>query len=181
MKVIKLLFKIFFGAIFALIACVVLVFVLFFTVNGKEQADKEIQHLVNPEQHTALILYQDSRLGLTKKAVELASTTLQLEGYSVTLNHPRSDSPYDVKDYDLVILSSPVYAGNVSTPLLNYAKMQDFAGVKVLVLLTGADLAQTAEIEAVKEKVTGAESVNSIKVDKVDERIINSVKEVIGK
>ena len=60
---------------------------MFFTVNGKEQADQERQFPADSGEKRALVLYQDSRLGLTQKAAELACTTLQDEGFSVTANH----------------------------------------------------------------------------------------------
>lgn len=179
MKVIKLILKVFLGFVLLLIAFGILMVTMFFSVNGKDQANKEQQFMVNPGEKSALVLYQESRMGLTNKAVKLVSSTLQAEGYSVTLNHPRSDSAYNVQDYDIIVLASPVYAGQVSVPLLNYAGEQDFTGKKVLVLLTGSDLAQTAELEAVEEKVSGASTLNSIKVDEADERLSDAMKKLI--
>lgn len=181
MKKIKLIGKIFLGCLLLLVTAVILVMVLFFSVNGKEQANKEQYLSVDSSEKSALILYQESRMGLTKKAVEIAGSTLQNEGYSVTFNHPREDSEYNVQDYDIIVLASPVYAGQVSTPLLNYADTQDFTDKSVFVLLTGDDLKQTAELEVMKDKVTTAAALNAIKVDKADERISAAIKELIGR
>ena len=153
---------------------------MFFTVNGKEQADQERQFPADSGEKRALVLYQDSRLGLTQKAAELACTTLQDEGFSVTANHPRADNPYDPQDYDIVVLASPVYAGQVSEPLLHFADTQDFTGKTVLVLLTGSDLEETAELAAVKGKIRGANVLSGIKVDQADQRIIDALRELIA-
>ena len=179
MKAMKLILKTLFGCIFFLIACGVIIAGVFFTVNGKEQADQERQFPVEIGEKSALVLYQDSRLGLTQKAAELVCTTLQSENFSVTANHPRADSPYDPQDYDIVVLASPVYAGQVSEPLLRFADVQDFTGKTVLVLLTGSDLEETAELDAVKGKIRGANVLNGIKVDQADQRITDALKELI--
>ena len=152
---------------------------VFFTINGKEQADQERQFSADSGEKRALVLYQDSCLGLTQKAAELACTTLQSESFSVTANHPRADSPYAPQEYDIVVLASPVYAGQVSEPLLRFADTQDFTGKNVLVLLTGSDLEETAELDAVKGKIRGANVLGGIKVDQADQRITDALKELI--
>lgn len=152
---------------------------MFFTVNGKEQADQEQQFPADSAGKNALVLYQGSRLGLTQKAAEFACSSLQGEGFSVTANHPRADSTYDPQEYDIVVLASPVYAGQVSEPLLRFADTQDFTGKNVLVLLTGSDLEETAELDAVKGKIRGANVLGGIKVDQADQRITDALKELM--
>ena len=116
---------------------------------------------------------------MTQKAVELACSALQSEGFSVTANHPRTDSPYDPQDYDVVVLASPVYAGQVSEPLLHFTDTRDFTDINVLVLLTGSDLEETAELDAVKGKIRGANVLSGIKVDQADQRITDALKKLI--
>lgn len=176
---IKWIFKVLFGCIFFLIACGVIIAGVFFTVNGKEQADQERQFPVEIGEKRVLVLYQDSRLGLTRKAVELVCSSLQDEGFSVTANHPRADSPYDPQNYDIVVLTSPVYACQVSEPLLRFADTQDFTDINVLVLLTGSDLEETAGLDAVKGKIRGANVLSGIKVDRADRRITDALRELI--
>lgn len=69
MKKVKLILKVLLGLLVTGILCVVLIAVLFFSVNGKEQEDKEKVLEANGN-GKVLILYQESRMGLTKEAVE---------------------------------------------------------------------------------------------------------------
>ena len=94
---------------------------------------------------------------------------LQKEGYSVVANHPRHDLQYEIQDYDLVILCSPLYGGTVSQPLLDYASSHDFSGRKVVVVITGKDLSTDAEIRMVTEVVSGTDDVNGLKTDRADD------------
>ncbi|MGN1250816.1 MAG: flavodoxin family protein [Candidatus Spyradocola sp.] len=170
MKAIRLFMKAFLMILAVMFAVMLTTAALFFSVNGREQADQERQYPADGGKR-ALVLYQDSRFGGTGRAVERAIAALQDEGCAVTRNHPRADSPYDAQDYDIIVLASPVYAGQVSAPLLRYAQTQDFTGKTVLILLTGFDLQQTAELNEVKQSVHGASLLYGIKVDRADERI----------
>lgn len=175
MNVLKLILKLILGLMLAGIVCVFLITTLFFSVNGKEQADQEAKFQAQNGRKNALVLYQESRFGLTKEAVDVACSALLEEGYSVTSNHPRADSPYNAQDYDIIVLASPVYAGQVSAPLLSYADRQDFSGKRVMILLTGADLEETAELNAVKETVHGASVIASMKVDQAGTPISDAI------
>ena len=117
----------------------------------------------------ALILYQKSRFSLTQDTVICMAEGLQKEGYSVVANHPRHDVPYEIQDFDLVVLCSPVYGGTVSRPLLDYASSHDFSGRKVVVVITGKDLSTDAEIRMVTEVVSGTDDVNGLKTDRADD------------
>lgn len=178
MNIIKIISKIILGVFLTLIISGILVVALFFSVNGKEQRNQE--NIVNSDrEERVLILYQDSRMGNTKRVVDVAVQTFKDYGYTVVSNHPREDTAYDLEDYSVIVLASPVYAGQISEALLEYAGKQDFTGKKVLVLLTGSDLNQTAEIENIKANIHNAKEIQSIKVDKADNRVSDKVKELI--
>ena len=98
----------------------------------------------------------------------------------MTANHPRQDSPYCVQDYDVVALLSPVYAGQIAKPLLQFAENQDFAQKKVLILLTGADPAETSELDTVKKSVHGAAVLSAAKVNQADQQVADTVREWIS-
>lgn len=181
-KIIKIILKLGLSLFVLMIICLALAWVLFFSVNGKEQSnnEKRLQAQVQ-EKGKVLILYQESRMGLTKKAVNLAAETFQAEGYSVVMNHPRGDSSYKLDDYDIIVLSSPVYVGEVSKPLVTFAGTKDFTGKKVMILLTGGDLSSTAEIEKVEKQIANAKYIKAIKVNKADDSVKNAIKEMISK
>ena len=178
MNVVKQIFKVLGLLLLLVIGCIVLVVVLFAGVNQKEQANKE--QVLEGSGKRVLILYQESRMGLTKKAVNLAAKTFQEAGNQVTLNHPRKDLEYNLVDYDIIILASPVYAGQVSKPLFAYVENQDFSGKQVLVLITGSDMKTSGEIEFVSEKIKNPTILKGIKVDAADQRITEVVKQLLA-
>lgn len=177
LKIIKIIL-ILLASLFALmLLCLALTWGLFLSVNGKEQADQET---VMDGQGTGkvLILYQESRMGLTEDVVNAAAETFQTEGYSVVMNHPREDSAYAPEDYDIIVLASPVYVGEVSKPLIAYAGSHDFAGKKVMVLLTGGDVNTQTELAKVQDQLANASFVKAIKVDQTGETLNSAVEEL---
>lgn len=133
-----------------------------------EQSNKE-EILYQEGSKNALILYQDSLLGLTKGIIEETAKILGGEGYRVTLNHPRSDLTYKITDYDLVVLASPVYAKKVASPIMEYARNHDFTNTRVLVVVTGKLTEETSEIEEIMNEVNLKEEINGFKIDGIAE------------
>ncbi|RDU23517.1 flavodoxin family protein [Anaerosacchariphilus polymeriproducens] len=145
--------------------------VLFLGVNSKEQKNQE-NVLEGVGSDKALLLYQDSRGGLTGKAAKNAAESLHKKGYTVVMNHPRADLTYHLDEYNLVIFMTPVYAGKVSEPLKQYADSQDFAGKKVCIIVTGNSEEDKGEVDEMKKHVKNADclygkKVNSEKIDNV--------------
>ena len=104
----------------------------------------------------ALILYQDSRGNTVEKKVKEIVAEVSEKGYSINLNHPRADLGYQVADYDVIILVTPIYVGKISEPLMNFADSQDFSGKKVYGLITGG-LEDEGEIDKFKSHIKNAE------------------------
>ena len=176
-KIIKILL-ILLASLFALmILCVALTWGLFLSVNGKEQANQETK-MDGQGTGKVLILYQESRMSLTEKVVNATAETFQKEGYSVVMNHPRTDSAYDPQDYDIIVLASPVYVGEVSKPLIEYAGSKDFTGKKVMVLLPGGDVNTQTELAKVEDQIANASSIKAIKVDQTGETLNNAIAEL---
>ena len=140
----------------------------FFRIKTVEQKSEE-SVWASKGTGNALILYQKSRFSLTQDTVICMAEGLQKEGYSVVANHPRHDVPYEIQDFDLVVLCSPVYGGTVSRPLLDYTSSHDFQGQKVVVVITGKDLSTDAQIGMVMEEVKGTDDINGIKTDRADD------------
>lgn len=150
-----------------MMAGVFVMWFLFFRINTVEQVYEE-SVWESQGNRNALILYQKSRFSLTQDTVICMAETLQKVGYSVVANHPRHDLLYEIQDYDLVVLCSPVYGGTVSQPLLDYASSHDFSGRNVVVVITGKDLSTDAEIGMVMDAVKGTDDINGIKTDRAD-------------
>lgn len=175
----KIVLKVFVGIILVFILFIIAIAVLFMSINGKEQKDKETIYN-GSGRGKVLIIYQESRMGLTKKAVNLASEEFQKAGYTVVTNHPRKSLSYNVQDYDVIVLSSPVYGAKTAEPLLEFEKGQDFSNKKVFVLLTGAFTDKQEQLNEVVGGVKNASVLKKIIVDKADKRISNEIKGLIG-
>lgn len=140
---------------------------LTFLCSSKLQNEQKSSEVVMNEAGTksALILYQESLFGSTKKIMKKTSTLLVENDYKVTMNHPRSDLTYDLSSFDIVILASPVYMGKVATPILDYAKDNNFQNSKVLVIVTGQIVEEIKEIDEITQSITSPKSIASIKVN----------------
>ena len=126
-----------------MVAGVSVMWLLFFRINTVEQKSEE-SVWASKGTGNALILYQKSRFSLTQDTVICMAEGLQKEGYSVVANHPRHDVPYEIQDFDLVVLCSPVYGGTV-------------------VVIIGKDPSTDAQIGMVMEEVKGTDDIHGIK------------------
>lgn len=179
MKIVKLLLLVI-GILFLLmIIGAVLMGVLFIGNVGKEQDNRET--VMTGGDKKALLLYQNSRGGLTKKVATKVAESLKNEGYTVTMNHPRSDLTYDLNQYDRIVLMTPVYAGQIAKPLTEYADNHDFAGKKVCAIVTGSSLEETTEIEGLKGHIQNAEILCAKKIKSADsDEVSNTMKEFLA-
>ena len=156
MKAVKLILKIILVVFILMVVLMIATIKLFGDVNNKEQ--KKCEKMIPGGTEKALILYQDSRGNTVEKKVNEIVAKVSEKGYSITLNHPRADLDYQVADYDVIILVTPIYAGTLSKPLMNFADSQDFSGKKVYGLITGR-LEDQGEIDAFKSHIKNAETV----------------------
>lgn len=179
MKIVKLILLVI-GLLFLLmIICVVLMGVLFMSNNGKEQKNSETVFPGGAKK--ALLLYQDSRGGLTKKVATKMAENLKQEGYTVTMNHPRSDLKYDLNQYETIALMTPVYAGQIAKPLLEYADNHDFTGKKVCAIVTGSAMEETGELNELKGHIHNAMTLYVKKIKSADsDEVLNSVRDFLG-
>lgn len=169
-KVLKWLLLAVGGMAALMVVGVFVMWVLFFRINIVEQKNDEQTWTSDTGTRSALILYQSSRFSLTQDTVDCMGETLQEEDYDVIANHPRSDLVYEIEDYDVIVLCSPVYGGTVSQPLLDYASCHDFTGRRVIVVVTGKDLTTEAEVRMIEEAVKGADDICGYKTDQANER-----------
>lgn len=162
-----------------LIASVIIIVFACFNKIKSEQKNAEV--ILNEDgSKKALILYQDSLFSLTKKIINETSIMLSENDYSVTMNHPRSDLTYNVSDYDIVILATPVYASNVAKPILDYGKNNDFNNTSVIVIVTGQIIDETSEIEEIIENVNNPKEIKGIKINGITDDFKTFINENIN-
>lgn len=173
MKIVKFILLVI-GILFILmIIGVVLMGVLFIGNNNKEQTNQET--VITGGEKNALLLFQNSRGGLTKKAADKVAENLKNEGYTVVMNHPRSDLTYDLNQYEAIVLMTPVYAGQIAKPLTEYADDHDFAGRKVCVIVTGSAMEETTELDGLKDHIQNAEVLYGKKIKSADNEEVSTV------
>lgn len=179
MKIVKLLLLVI-GILFLLmILCAVLMGVLFIGNNSKEQANKET--VVTGGNKKALLLFQNSRGGLTKKVADKVAESLHKEGYTVVMNHPRSNLSYDLNQYEAIVLMTPVYAGQIAKPLTEYADNHDFTGKKICAIVTGSAMEETGELDVLKEHIHNAGVLYTKKIKSADsDEASNAMKEFLA-
>lgn len=179
MKIVKFILLVI-GILFLLmIVGAVLMGVLFIGNNTKEQSDQET--VVTGGEKKALLLFQNSRGGLTKKAADKVAENLKSEGYTVIMNHPRSDLKYDLDQYEAIVLMTPVYAGQIAKPLTEYVDDHDFASKKVCVIVTGSAMEETGELDGLKDHIQNAEVLYGKKIKSAENsEISNAVKEFLA-
>ena len=126
----------------------------------------------------AIIIYQPGITKVTTRIAQHLAAGLNEGGYEVTLNHPGKYLSTDLSGYDLIILGSPTYAGQLAKALTKYmeqvcpklAKAPDKA--PRLVLFATGGLEQTEEFDRLTHILSGLNVVRKIKfTPKKNERI----------
>jgi flavorubredoxin len=112
----------------------------------------------------ALIVYQNGLTDFQSKATESFAQNLVSNGWHVKMTTASSQTPTDFKDISLLVLGSPIYGGQASTPLQTYMKrLEPLGGLRVVTLLTGAGAGDKAK-EIMTSEITahGGKEVLSI-------------------
>ena len=124
----------------------------------------------SPEERTfgagergALLLYQPSNHGSNAPLTQALAEEVAALGYTVTVNYPSEQLPYNPEDYDLLIFGTNVYMGEVADPLKKYIAAHPFAGKRVLLYVTG-QLTEHAELDALAALVPPGNEVAGVKL-----------------
>lgn len=121
-------------------------------VDSKRPSQEAIMKSENPNGKEALVIFQNSRSEFPKEISVSFATGLNNKGFNVTVNTAGDFLPKDVSKYDVVILGGAVLAGNLGTPLQEYAKdIQNFGNAKVFLYSTGAGLDNIEELNNLEE------------------------------
>lgn len=138
------------------------------TVNSikKELAPQEV--VIGSGNNTALLIYQPSNADAVSSPTVSAKTaiakTLADRGYKVTVNYPSKRLDYDLKNYDTIIFGSPVYSGNLSPVLKEYAESNPITGKNILIFVTGMYPEDEKELKDMKTWVDENNQVEAIKI-----------------
>jgi len=119
---------------------------------------------------TALVVYHPGISSFMKDTIYAFADGLAENGWRVEITTASSQAPTDMSEYSLLVLGSPVYAGNPSPTIKRHVeRIGDLQGIDTVVLVTsagsdggtGASMQQTVEehngtIETVLSLFTGA-------------------------
>jgi flavorubredoxin len=121
-------------------------------VDSKRPSQETIMKSEKNNGKEALVIFQNSRSEFPKEIAVSFATGLNNKGFNVTVNTAGDFLPKDVSKYDVVILGGAVVAGNLGTPLQEYAKdIQNFGNAKVFLYSTGAGLDNLDELNNLQE------------------------------
>lgn len=132
-------------------------------VDSKRPSQETIMKSKNSNGKEALVIFQNSRSEFPKEIATSFATGLNNKGFDVTLNTAGDFLPKDVSKYDVVILGGAVLAGNLGSPLQEYAKsIENFQNTKLFLYSTGAGLDNLVELDNL-EKLLGKKPEQKVK------------------
>lgn len=124
-------------------------------IDNKRPSQETIMKSEKPNGKEALIIFQNSRSEFPKEIATSLATGLNNKGFNVTVNTAGDFLPKDVSKYAVVILGGAVIAGNVGSPLQEYAKnIENFGNSKIILYSTGAGLDNLVELDNLENLLT---------------------------
>lgn len=111
----------------------------------------------------ALVVYDPSVTGAAKNAASVIASDLQAKGYKVNLAGIRSTEAATTSGYDVIVISGPIYAGNLSSAAQSYLNtLKPSENTKIGIFTTGG-----VNNTAVVQKEITLPSGGTIKIDDV--------------
>jgi flavorubredoxin len=140
---------------FVIIVASVLGFI-FFKINNDYVSGIEVLNADGAE--TALIIYHPGLSSFMKDVTYAFADGLVENGWRVEITTASSEAPTDLSDYSLLVLGSPVYAGNPSPTIKRHLeRMGDLNGIDTVILVTsgGSDGSTEAYLQQAVEDHNG--------------------------
>ena len=137
--------------VFVIVVAGVLGFVLF-KINSDYVSGIDVLNADGSE--TALIIYHPGLSSFMKDVVYAFADGLVENGWIVEITTASSQAPTDLSEYSLLVLGSPIYAGNPSPTIKRHIeRIGDLQGINTVLLVTsagsdggtGASMQQTVE------------------------------------
>jgi len=120
--------------VFVIVVSGVLGFVLF-KINSDYVSGIDVLNADGSE--TALIIYHPGLSSFMKDVVYAFADGLVETGWRVEITTASSQAPTDLSEYSLLVLGSPVYAGNPSPTIKRHVeRIGDLQGIDTVVLVT---------------------------------------------
>lgn len=145
------------------------------------------QEILDPkgiDDGTALLVYQPSKSGHIDNSARLIAEELYKNGYKVVIDRPSIDLSSNVNEYDIVILGSNVYVGQLSSLIVDYAASLSSLKNKTLGLFSNGKLDNTIEFTEIEQLVKGKPRIVTTKFvagsrATDEERVRDFVKELL--
>lgn len=111
----------------------------------------------------ALVVYQPSPNGKIDDYARQIAKELFRQGYKVVLDRPSIDLSTSVAEYDIIVLGSKVYIGQVSELLLDYVASLPSLTHKTLGLFSSGRLETSNEFDEIENLVKGSPRIVTTK------------------
>jgi len=151
----------------AVLAFFIIVFSLLGFVFLKISSDytSEVKVLNAGGSKTALVIFHPGLSSFMEDVTYSFANGLVTSGWRVEITTPSSEAPTDLTDYSLLVLGSPVYAGNATVTIGRHLeRIGDLQGITTVLLVTsgGSDGEAEAVLQQTVEEHNGTvESVLS--------------------
>lgn len=144
----------------ALLIVVAIIFVIYMASAVRQNAipKGDGQEIFDPkgiDRGMALVVYQPSKGDFLDKTARLIAKELYRNGYKVVLDHPSIDLSNDVQEYDIIVLGSRVYVGQMSELILDYARQLPSLKYKTCGLFSSGALEATPEFTELEAILKG--------------------------
>lgn len=103
----------------------------------------------------ALIIYQPSKTGHIDHIARLIAEELYGNSYKVVMDRPSIDLSSNVNEYDIIILGSNVYVGQMSGAIIDFVANLSILKNKTLGLFSNGKLETTTEFSEIEKAVKG--------------------------
>lgn len=108
---------------------------------------------------TALLIYHPGLSSFMQDVTYAFADGLVESNWRVEITTPSSEAPTDLSGYSLLVLGSPVYAGNATVTISRHLdRIGDLEGIDTILLVTsaGSDGGAEAVLEQIVEEHNGA-------------------------
>jgi flavorubredoxin len=129
---------------------------IFFKINNDYVSGIEVLNADGAE--TALIIYHPGLSSFMRDVTYAFADGLVENGWRVEVTTASSEAPTDLSNYSLLVLGSPVYAGNPSPTIKRHLeRMGDLNGIDTVILVTsgGSDGSTEAYLQQAVEDHNG--------------------------
>ncbi|MFZ7137031.1 MAG: flavodoxin family protein [archaeon] len=130
---------------------------IFFKISSDYTSDLEVMNANGPQ--TALIIYHPGLSSFMQDTTYAFANGLTENDWRVEITTASAQAPTDLTEYSLLVLGSPVYAGNASVTIQRHVgRIGDLNGIDTVLLVTsgGSDGGAEATMQQIVEEHGGS-------------------------